>query len=44
MLTLANGETAMIWLGGAVSPQIVDDLWGTDNVEELDVRMVSARV
>jgi protein transport protein SEC24 len=34
----------MIWLGGAVSPQIVDDLWGTDNVEELDVRMVSARV
>lgn len=36
----ANGEIAMIWLGGAVSPQIVDDLWGVENLEELDVRMV----
>lgn len=31
----------MIWLGGAVSPQILDDLWGVDSLEELDVRMVS---
>jgi protein transport protein SEC24 len=30
----------MIWLGGAVSPQIIDDLWGVENVEELDIRMV----
>ncbi|KAK4685909.1 protein transport protein SEC24, partial [Tremellales sp. Uapishka_1] len=36
---MSNGETAMIWLGGAVSPRIVDDLYGTENVEELDVRM-----
>lgn len=31
----------MIWLGGAVSPQVIDDLWGVDNPEELDTRMVS---
>lgn len=36
----ANGEIAIIWFGGGVSPQIVDDLYGTDNVQELDVRMV----
>lgn len=39
--SLANGEIVIVWLGGAVSPQIVDDLYGTDNVQELDVRMVS---
>ncbi|KAI9633449.1 uncharacterized protein MKK02DRAFT_38103 [Dioszegia hungarica] len=36
---MTNGETAMIWLGGAVSPQVIDDLWGVDNPEELDTRM-----
>ena len=33
----------MIWLGGAVSPQIVDDLYGVESVEELDIRMASPR-
>ena len=33
----------MIWLGGAVSPQIIDDLYGVESVEELDIRMVSSR-
>ena len=37
----ANGEVAMIWFGGAVSPQIIDDLYGVETVEELDIRMVS---
>jgi protein transport protein SEC24 len=36
---IANGETVMIWFGGAVSPQILDDLYGVDVPEELDVRM-----
>ncbi|WVQ86219.1 hypothetical protein IAT38_008387 [Cryptococcus sp. DSM 104549] len=36
---LVNGEVAMIWLGHAVSPQVVDDLYGVENLEELDVRM-----
>ena len=31
----------MIWLGAAVSPQIVDDLYGTETIDELDTRMVS---
>lgn len=31
----------MIWFGGAVSPQIVDDLYGVESIEELDIRMVS---
>jgi len=30
----------MIWFGGAVSPQIVDDLYGVESIEELDIRMV----
>ena len=33
----------MLWLGSGVSPQIVDDLYGTDNLQELDVRMVGPR-
>jgi protein transport protein SEC24 len=31
----------MLWSGGAVSPQILDDLYGVDSIEDLDVRMVS---
>jgi protein transport protein SEC24 len=31
----------MLWFGGAVSPQILDDLYGVDSIEDLDVRMVS---
>jgi protein transport protein SEC24 len=30
----------MIWLGNAVSPQIIDDLYGMESADELDVRMV----
>ncbi len=30
----------MIWLGAAVSPQILDDLYGVENLDELDIRMV----
>lgn len=29
----------MLWFGGAVSPQILDDLYGVEALEELDVRM-----
>jgi len=29
----------MLWFGGAVSPQILDDLYGVESPEELDVRM-----
>ncbi|ORY28021.1 putative ER to Golgi transport-related protein [Naematelia encephala] len=36
---LSNGEIAMLWLGSAVSPQIIDDLYAVDNIDELDVRM-----
>ena len=39
-LTEANGEIAMIWLGGGVSPQIIDDLYGVESLEELDTRIV----
>jgi len=35
-----NGEVAIIWLGAAVSPQILDDLWGVDDLQNLDTRMV----
>ncbi|WWC65029.1 uncharacterized protein I303_107643 [Kwoniella dejecticola CBS 10117] len=38
---LSNGEVAMIWFGSAVSPQIIDDLYGVDNLQDLDVRMTS---
>ena len=43
-LTPANGEVVMIWFGSAVSPQIIDDLYGVENADELDVRMVSPQV
>ena len=39
-LTAVNGEIAMIWFGSAVSPQIIDDLYGVESAEELDIRMV----
>lgn len=34
----------MLWLGAAVSPQILDDLWGVDALEDIDTRMVSAHL
>lgn len=30
----------MVWLGNAISPQIVDDLYGVESIDEVDVRMV----
>lgn len=36
---LDNGDVAMLWFGNAVNPQIVDDLYGVENVDELDTRM-----
>lgn len=35
-----NGEIAILWLGSSVSPQILQDLYAVENLEELDVRMV----
>ncbi|GAA6050283.1 hypothetical protein JCM3770_002770 [Rhodotorula araucariae] len=34
-----NGEKAFLWLGAAVSPQILQDLYGVENLDELDTRM-----
>jgi protein transport protein SEC24 len=39
--SIANGEIAMLWLGNATSPQIIDDLYGVETLEEIDIRMVS---
>ncbi|GMK56207.1 hypothetical protein CspeluHIS016_0300470 [Cutaneotrichosporon spelunceum] len=36
---LSNGEIAMLWFGGAVSPPIINDLYGVENADELDVRI-----
>lgn len=36
---MINGEIAMLWLGQAVSPQIINDLYGVDNLEDLDIRI-----
>lgn len=36
---MINGEIAMLWLGQAVSPQIINDLYGVDNFEDLDIRI-----
>jgi len=36
---LSNGEIALLWFGGAVSPQILDDLYGVQALEELDTRI-----
>lgn len=36
-----NGDIAVLWLGAAVSPQILRDLYGAESLEELNPRMVS---
>ena len=36
----ANGEIAFLWLGAAVSPQILNDLYGVENLDEIDTRIV----
>ncbi|GAA5924616.1 hypothetical protein JCM3775_005423 [Rhodotorula graminis] len=34
-----NGEKAFLWLGASVSPQVLQDLYGVENLDELDTRM-----
>ena len=36
-----NGEIAILWLGSSVSPQILQDLYAVENLDELDTRMAS---
>lgn len=36
-----NGDIAVLWLGNAVSPQILRDLYDVESTEELNTRMVS---
>jgi protein transport protein SEC24 len=43
LLPIVNGEVAMLWIGHAVSPQIINDLYAVENVDELDIRIVSVR-
>ncbi|CED84222.1 transport protein sec24 [Phaffia rhodozyma] len=38
---LVNGEVAMLWLGAYVSPHLLNDLWGVDDLQDLDARMSS---
>ncbi|KAH8926212.1 hypothetical protein BT69DRAFT_1311849 [Atractiella rhizophila] len=38
---IENGIFAIMWLGSALSPKIVEDLYGTENIQELDPRMTS---
>ena len=32
----------MLWLGHAVSPQIINDLYAIENLDDLDIRIVSS--
>ncbi len=36
-----NGEIVILWLGSAVSPQILNDLYGVDDLDQIDTRIVS---
>lgn len=31
----------MLWLGHALSPQIINDLYAVENLDDLDIRIVS---
>ena len=33
----------MLWLGHAVSPQIINDLYAIENLDDLDIRIVSCQ-
>lgn len=35
-----NGELMMIWIGGSVSPQVLIDLFGVDDINNVNPRMV----
>ncbi|GAA5838242.1 hypothetical protein JCM11251_003439 [Rhodosporidiobolus azoricus] len=39
-----TGERAILWLGQAVSPQILQDVYGVENLDELDTRMTTLPV
>ncbi|BGP15597.1 hypothetical protein JCM10213_004114 [Rhodosporidiobolus nylandii] len=39
-----NGERAILWLGQGVSPQILQDLYAVENLDELDTRMTQLPV
>ncbi|SCV67581.1 BQ2448_5192 [Microbotryum intermedium] len=41
---IENGDFVILWIGAAVSPQILQDLYGADSLEELDTRMTSLPV
>lgn len=36
-----NGEVMMIWIGNSVSPQVLLDLFGVDDINLVDPRMVN---
>jgi len=38
---IENGDIAILWLGAGVSPQILNDLYGAESLQELDVRMTA---
>ena len=38
---LDNGEWCLLWLGAAVSPRLLEDLYGVSSLDELDPRMTS---
>lgn len=38
---LDNGEWCLLWLGAAVSPHLLEDLYGVSSLDELDPRMTS---
>ena len=39
-----NGDIAVLWLGNAVSPQILRELYDVESSEELNTRMVRHRM
>jgi protein transport protein SEC24 len=41
VIIAANGEIVIIWLGSALSPQVLRDLYGVEHLDDLDVRMAS---
>lgn len=36
---MSDGEVSYIWFGHSVSPRILDDLYGVENLDELDTRI-----
>ncbi|GAA5958456.1 hypothetical protein JCM21900_001476 [Sporobolomyces salmonicolor] len=36
-----NGEKAILWLGQSVSPQILQDVYAVENLDEIDTRMTT---